>query len=62
MIAKEKKIKERVHGMILIKSYWLSGRFKGKVTHTKMLNMMRLKPLMNSGEKEISKVFKSLTE
>lgn len=38
--------------MILINSYWLSGRFKGKDAHTKMLNMMTLKPLMNSGEKK----------
>lgn len=49
--------------MIPINSYWLSGRFKGKDTHKKMLNMMTLKPLMNSGEKKITlKGFLSLTE
>lgn len=50
--------------MILINSYWLSGRFKGKDTHTEMLNMMTLKPLMNSGEKKniSQRFFKSLTE
>lgn len=50
--------------MILINSYWLSGRFKGKDTHKKMLNMMTLKPLMNSGEKKKKplKGFLSLTE
>lgn len=58
VIAKGKKrLRKVVHGMILINSYWLSGRFKGKDAHTEMLNMMTLKPLMNSGEKKNSKVF-----
>jgi len=43
--------------MTLINSYRLSARFKGKDTHTKMLNMMTLKPLMNSGEKKILRGF-----
>lgn len=54
---KKKRLRKVVHGMILINSYWLSGRFKGKDEHTKMLNMMTLKPLMNSGEKKNLKGF-----
>lgn len=46
----KKTLRKIVHDMILMDLYWLSGRFNGKDIAAKMLNMMTLKPLMNTGE------------
>lgn len=48
---------KEVHDTILMNSYWLSRRFKGKEHTQKMLNIMTLKPLMNSGEKRSQRLF-----